>query len=158
MPPPYRPTATPVLNPAPSPAKGGATGFGAAIIRQGDLRLSSGKNFKMQNFVRVLSNSAPVLSGLTDQFPFFILYFSICILQFSLPVPSSPFAPGGYLSILFFLHTAKARRRRLRRGLPTDYYSPDISGEISLCQALIPPPWRCSLTAVSLDRLSMEGL
>ncbi len=55
MPPPYRSAASPVLN----PANGGATGFGATIIRQGDFRLSSGKNFKMQNFGRVLSNFAP---------------------------------------------------------------------------------------------------
>ncbi|MBA7629310.1 hypothetical protein ES703_36808 [subsurface metagenome] len=44
---------------------------------------------KKTNFVGVMLNSSPVLSGLTDQFPFFILHFSICILQFSLPVPSS---------------------------------------------------------------------
>ncbi len=55
MPPPYRLAST------------RAAAFGAAIFEQGDLRLSSGKNLKMQNFGGVLSNFAPVLSGLTDR-------------------------------------------------------------------------------------------
>ena len=71
LPLPYRPAASAVLN----PANGGANGFGAAVIRQGDFRLTSGKNFKMRNFGGVLSNFAPV--------------------------PSSPFAPGGSLSFPF---------------------------------------------------------
>ncbi len=41
------------------PVASTATGFGAAIFEQGDLRLSSGENFKMRNFGRVLSNFAP---------------------------------------------------------------------------------------------------
>ena len=47
LPPPYRPAAT------------AATGFGAAIFRQDDLRLSSGEALKKTNFVGVLSNFAP---------------------------------------------------------------------------------------------------
>ncbi len=47
MPPPYRPAASIT------------TGFGAAIIRQGDLRVSSGKKLKASGFGRVLSGFAP---------------------------------------------------------------------------------------------------
>ena len=149
--------------------------------------LSSGEALKKTNSVGVLLNSSLVLAP--------------------------PFAPGGSLFALLCVlsvlcgealqtATAKARRRRLRRGLPlsplfvfslcdlgvfavlfslfallcvlsvlcgealqtancqlpTDYYSPGISGELPLCPALIPQPWRCSLTAASLDRLSMEDL
>ena len=50
------------------------------IFEQGDLRLSSGENFKMQKNGRVLSNS--------------------------LPVPASPFTPGGSLSFPCRLPTA----------------------------------------------------
>ncbi len=41
-------------------AVGPAIGFGAAVFQQGDLRFSSGENFKMGNFGRVLSNFTPV--------------------------------------------------------------------------------------------------
>ncbi len=47
-------------------------GFVAAVFRQGDLRLSSGKALKKTNSVRVLSNFALVIAP--------------------------PFAPGGYLT------------------------------------------------------------
>ncbi len=42
------------------PASAPATGFGAAIFGQGDLRLSSGEALKKTNSVRVLSNFAPL--------------------------------------------------------------------------------------------------
>ncbi len=119
LPPPYCPVSAP------------ATGFGAAIIRQGDFRLSSGEALKKTNSVCVLSNfalgSAP------------------------------PFAPGSSLfSLLCALSVLCGEA--LPCQLPTDYYSPDISRELPLCRALILQSWRCSLTVVSLDGLSMEGL
>ncbi len=64
MPPPYRPAAAPVLNPAPSPAEcganGGASGFGAEIFLNRAIFASRrGVPLKMRNFVQVLSNFAP---------------------------------------------------------------------------------------------------
>ncbi len=94
MPLPYRPAASPVLNPAPSPAEcganGGATGFRAAIFRQGDSRLSSGEGLKKMNFVRVLSNCrGPAGSTLAA-----IHYLRF----FSEGIPSGQFSPKESLS------------------------------------------------------------
>ena len=84
--------------------------------------LSSGEGLKKRNFVGIMLNYAPVLSGLTDQFPFFILHFSICILQFSLPAPaarsvrlsvSAPLPPAPVPRLL----SGAVGRSRYYRGL-----------------------------------------
>ena len=60
MPPPYRLVSTPVLN----PANGGAASFGADIFLDRAIYASRrGVPLKMRNFVRVLSNFAPVITA-----------------------------------------------------------------------------------------------
>ncbi len=109
MPPPYRPAASPVFNPAPSPvinpapspvecgatggaecgANGGAAGFGADIFLNRAIYASRrGVPLKKRNFVRVLSNFAPVLAA--------------------------PFAPGGYLTPTLRVSPSPFTERGLR--------------------------------------------
>lgn len=171
MPLPYRADTSPVLDPAPSPAKGGAaggansganggaTGFGAAIIRQGDLRLSSVENSKMRNFVRVLSNSAP-----SPIVPASKHYTTSTVLSSGEALKKTNFVwvlfnsgrPGQAPTRPHFIGLFGVAHRSplaAHGSLP-----PDISGELPLCQALIPQPRRCSLTAAGLVGLTMEGL
>ncbi len=137
------------------------------------IRPSSGKNLKMGDFGRVLSNFVPqgIHPGHSAPSPILpagkhyttstVLSSgealkktnSVGIMLNSSPVIAPPFAPGGSLSFPADcrLPAAKARRRRLRRGLPTAYcpWIPLPLAFSSLIFALL-ASWRFALFLFSL--------
>ena len=99
------PAPGPVLNPANGGANGGAAGFGAAVIEQGDLRLSSGEALKKTNSAWVLF-SFRVSSWVRQA----ALRQQSIIFDFSIFNPST----DGSICILHFYSRVHAPVRRLQ--------------------------------------------